>query len=164
MTLQDYAALAQIITSIVGLFIATLSAVATWYGYKWIRLNAKIETRRRMSEALQHYNELILASSDWQKAEESKHPWGTLSQDEVVKMYRYFLLLNMSVDMWEAHLREAVSPCGYNSHMNHLANVTHMDQEFIKRHVLTRGYPLDYREELMRRWTLIDREGLLKSM
>jgi hypothetical protein len=164
MTLQDYAALAQIITSIVGLFIAALGAFAAWYGYQWLRQNARVETRRRMSEARRHYNELVLANPDWLQSEAAKHTWGPISQDEMIKMYRYFLLLNASVHLWEAHVREAVSLTTYQSTMNHHANITYMEREFIKKHVLPRGYPLAYREELLYRWALIDKEGLLKSI
>jgi hypothetical protein len=163
LTLEDYANIAQIVGGIGGVVIAAVSAAFAWFGYNWLKLSARVEARRRLSDALRQYNELVLQSPDFQKSEAAGHPWGPISEADVVRMYRHFLTLNLSVDLWEAMRRDAIEPHTYHSFIRHTANTTFSDREFIKKHVLPRGYPQLFRDELQSLWTRIDAEGLLKA-
>jgi hypothetical protein len=164
LTLADYSNIAQIIGGVGGFIVAVVSAAFAWFGYKWLKQSARVETRRRLSDALRHYNELVLATPDFQKSEAQGHPWGTISETEVVRMYRHFMTLNLAVDIWEAFGRDAIEPHTYHSFIRHTANSTFADREFIKKHVLPRGYAKGFRDELQALWNQIDSEGLLRAV
>lgn len=131
---------------------------------KWLRQSAKVEARRRLSDALRQYNGLVLGNKDFQQAERDGHPWGTLSEEEVVRMYRHFLKLNLAVDLWEAMRRDAIESHTFHSYFRHSANTTFYDRDFIKKHVLPRGYPQQFRDDLQGLWAKIDAEGPLKPI
>jgi hypothetical protein len=160
-SLQEYAWLAQIVSALVNLLLVSISTGVAIYVYKWHREVARLETSSRFQEALRSYNELVLENDEMQDLTIQTHPWGSLEKTEVVRMYRYFLWLNISVALYDAKIRNAVDKPTYESHINNTANLTFKDREFIKQHVLPRGYPKAFREELMRRWNQIDKGGSL---
>jgi hypothetical protein len=161
LTLTDYANIAQIIGGIGGVIVATVSAAFAWFGYKWLQQSARVEARRHLSDALRQYNEFVLQSPDLQKNAAAHHPWGTITEVEVVQMYRYFLTLNLAVDIWEAKEKKAIEPHTYHSHIRHTANITFNDRDFIITHVLPRGYPQSFRNELLSLWEKIKTSGFL---
>jgi hypothetical protein len=160
-TLQEYSWVAQIISSIVNILLVGVSTSVAVYVYRWHRESAKVETIRRLSEDLRHYNELVLSNEDLQELATENHPWGKLQKDDIRRMYRYFTYLNIAVNMFEARARGAVDMNKYESHINNTANLTFKDREFIKQHVLPCGYAKVFREELLYRWERIDRGGSL---
>ena len=90
-TLADYANVAQIVGGIGGLVVAAVSALFAWYAYNWLKQSAKVEARRRLSDALRQYNELVISNENIRKYEKAEHPSGDLSDEEMVRMYRHFL-------------------------------------------------------------------------
>jgi len=78
-------------------------------------------------------------------------------------MYRYFILLNIALSLFEADKRGSVDTSTYQSQMNNTANTTFQDKEFIKQHVLPRGYPRTFRDDIITRWESIDKNGTLQN-
>jgi hypothetical protein len=140
MTLQETAWLAQIVSGAFSIVFVGIMAMVAVSVYRWHRQNAKIETTRRISEDMRHYNQLVLASDELQALAIETHRWGTLTKEEVIRMYRYFIYLNISVSAYQARLRSAIDEPDYESVMNNTANITFNDRAFIKQHVLPRGY------------------------
>jgi len=161
MNLEQASAVAQIVSSVLTAVLTGVGAYAAWFAYRWNRQNAKIEAQRRLSEDLRHYNELVLSDPTLQKYEAEHHPWGTITQNEVIQMYRYFILLNIYVNLWEAWLRGSVDEAIFTTAFNHFANTSYDDQAFIKKHVLPRGYPKKFRELLVQGWSLVSERGVL---
>lgn len=139
-----------------------LSAFAAVYAYKWSREKIKIDAQKFLAEQRWNYNSLLMNYDELKHIEIDRHPWGKINKEDIGNMVIYFTLLNASVTLWQAHKLSAVEEGIYESAFNHLANRTHRDREFIKQHILPRGYPKLYREELIQRWEKIDKEGHLK--
>ena len=152
MTLQDAAHLAQIVSGIAQVLFLTVSTTVAVLVYRWHRSNAHIEAERRLSEDLRHYNNMILEDEELQDIEVENHPHGNLDRDGVKRMYKHFIRMNISMNLWEARRRNAVSEKRFLTHLNNLAMQTYRDRDFIMQHVLPRGYPEDFRELLLNTW------------
>ena len=104
--LQDYSHYATIISGITSIILLTVSSIVAIFVYKWNRENGRIETTRKLSEDLRHYNELVLHNEDLQELVSKSHRWGNLEKEGVIKMYRYFILFNIAFSMYEAKKRK----------------------------------------------------------
>jgi uncharacterized membrane protein len=163
MTLEESAQIAKIITSLVSVFLLTISVIVAVSVYRWQRHKEKIDTARRLAEDLRHYNELVLKNEDLQEIAAASHRWGHLDKKDVVRMYRYFVLFNVALSLFEAKGKKAVNTATYEAQMNTFANTTFADKDFVKQHVFPRGYTKEFRKEIGDRWLLIDRDGTLNS-
>ena len=161
MTLEDYANIAKIVTSVGTVFILCISATIAFLLYRWQRESAKIDTIRKLHSDLLAFTQLVLANDDLQEMEAKNHRWGTLTKKEVVKMYRYFILFNSSYHIYEAGSRNAIRSEAYHSELNNVANITYEEREFIKQHVFPRGYENGFRKCIVSLWERIDQSGTL---
>ncbi|MEE9337489.1 MAG: hypothetical protein V3U87_05370, partial [Methylococcaceae bacterium] len=156
MTLEDYA---KIVTSIGTILILCISVIIAFLLYRWQRESSKIDTVRKLHDDLSSYTRLVLENEDLQELEAKNHRWGALSKEEVVKMYRYFLLFNSSYSVFEARNKNAIRLEMYLSEMNNVANMTYEEREFIKKHVFPRGYENGFRKCILDLWAEIDKSG-----
>lgn len=130
MTLEEYAHIARIITSFVSVFILAISAVVAISVYRWYREKEKIDTARKLAEDLRHWNELVLANEDLQEIAAATHRWGHLKKEDVIRMYRYFVLFNVAHSLFEANKKKAVGTETYEAQMNNFSNTTFADKVF----------------------------------
>ncbi len=162
MGLKDFAAIAEIITSVATVLILGTSATVAVMLYKWHRDTAKISNNRLLNENLRHYNELMISNEQLQDLDIKRHRWGNLEKDELIMMYQYFIYLNLTQSAFKA--RKALDNEVFESQLNNAANLTYKDREFINQHVFPRGYSGGFQSELKKRWEKIYKDGTLSSV
>ena len=163
MTLSEWESIAKIASSVATVLILGVSATVAVFLYLWQRQAARIESIRKMQDNYRYYNQLVLDNPDLLEYERLNHKWGNLSSDEVKKMYRLFIKINMYYSNYDAGLRKAMGKTAWESHLNNLANTTFGDREFIKQHIFPRGYENAFRAEVLKRWEAIDKQGALSN-
>ena len=163
MKLEDYAHIATIVSGVSTVILLAISTGVAYFVYRWHRESSLVINHRQIQEDLRHYNFLVLENKDLQKLEGQRHRWGKLDEDDVVKMYHYFIMLNISYSAYECMKRKAISKPVYESKINNTANLTFIDREFILQHVFPRGYENGFKKEITDRWRKIENSGTLNG-
>jgi len=163
MDLETLASISKIVSSIASVLLLGVSVTVGIFVYKWQRESSKISCIQKLHDDLRFYNQLVLENDDLQDMEVKLHRWGTITKDEVKKMYYYFILFNVTYNSYEAANRGAINKLVYESQVNNVANTTYDEREFIKKHVFPRGYENGFRKIILSKWELIDSTGTLPN-
>ncbi|MGH1439399.1 MAG: hypothetical protein ACRBBR_04730 [Cellvibrionaceae bacterium] len=116
MELEDWANIARIITSIASLAVLCFTAYIAWSVKKWQIDAAKSNVSSQTTEHMRQYNMLVLSDPDLQDFEAKTHPFKDLSRNNIKKMYRYFILLNVQHSRFIANRTNRVTePIGSDS-------------------------------------------------
>ncbi len=152
----------------IAIFISMLfSALAFFFSiiaYRNTNEWRKADNIRQTHENISQYINLVLNSKDLQDEIAMNHQ-SVLSRitgsetdktrfgrNDVVKMFRYFILLNIMYSSYEAKRHKLISDYPYETQMKNFAHITFSDRIFIEKHVLARGYPEEFCCELKLRW------------
>lgn len=156
--LEHYANTAKIVTSFASVMVLSVSATTAIYIYLWQRKSARIEATKKLNDDLREYNMLVIKTLELQELEASSHPWGDrkLEISEVKKMYYYFILLNVSYNLYAAYSIDSIDKGVYRAQLDNTANNTCADRNFIEQHVFPRGYKEEFCKELIGRWDFIE--------
>src|SRR4051794_38741782 len=105
LTLEEWSWVATIVSSAVNIVLVTVSTLVAVYVYRWHRESARIESSRKLQDDLQYFNALVLGNEDLQALAVETHPWGSITKDDVIRMYRHFIWLNIANTMFDANAR-----------------------------------------------------------
>ncbi len=165
LNLDDWVKIAKIVTSVGSVLIL---AISTWIAYSIWKLQRDLARSSAISlhvEQMRHWNLLVLENTDLQEFESNHHSWGELSRNEVKKMYRFFILLNVLHSQFSAYQIKAIDENVYSSVLKNIANMTYSNSDFIEKNCFNRGYPDSFKNELRKAWekTKITHNKELKS-
>jgi uncharacterized membrane protein len=164
LTLSDWADIARIVTSIASVLVLAASATAAVLVYRWQRKLARIEATRKLNDDNRAYNLLVIENEDLQSLDAQRHRWGQLENSDVKKMFSYFILVNISYNLYEAYLNNAVDKNVYRSQLDNCANTTYLEKDFVLQHVFPRGYKEGFCNEIKERWEAISKDGTLSKL
>ena len=144
-----------------------VGAVATvalaYVAYAYTKKREAFEATSQVQAEWQQANQLALNSRDILAIEIAGHPYGELSQAEARKMYWYFVKLNIAFNSWVGR-RSYIDRETAQSTINTVINSTFNDREFIRIHVLPRGYSRAFAQEIEAGWAKIGQTGQMIEM
>ena len=157
--IAQYADIAKIVTSFASVMVLSASATAAVFIYSWQRKSGRIEATKKLNDDLREYNLLVINNEELQILESESHPWGEkkLTPEEVKKMYFYFILINVSYNLFASYVNSSIDKKVYKAQLDNTANNTSADRRFIEDNVFPRGYAEDFIKEITERWDFIEK-------
>ena len=120
-----------------------------------------MDSIRKQNDDLRAYNLLVLENDFLQDMETNNHRWGKLEKHDVKKMYSYFILFNVSYNLYDAYSNNSIDEDVYKAQLDNTANTTYRERDFILQHVFPRGYKKSFCGEIESRWKNISESGTL---
>lgn len=131
-------------------------AFAAYVHWNQRKLQKHLNTRD-FNSAWQGFNQTLVSNDAFVGFERVAHPYGELSEEDVKRLYFYFMRFNVAYSAFigDKQLRSKLA----ESALKNEINVSFKDREFIKRHVFRRGYDSDFAEKFIAGWEKIETTG-----
>ncbi|CAN7149055.1 hypothetical protein [Devosia sp. LjRoot3] len=142
---------------------AIATVVLAYVVYAYTKKREAFEATSQVQTEWQHANELALTNPEILSIEIAGHPHGELSEADARKMYWYFVKMNIAFNSWVGRLAY-IDQATAQSTIDTVINSTFRDRDFIRTHVLPRGYSKTFAREIEAGWTKIDRSGQMIEM
>lgn len=143
MNIEQWGVVAEIIGSLGTVALAIIVII----------INRNYE-KQKIDHDMQHWwhthNSSVLSDPDLLEIEAKLHPYGDITAEDVKRMYLHFMKLNIALNCWSSSSladneikEETIHNC---------VETTFKDKDFVIEHVLRRGYPRDFSEEIKHRY------------
>jgi hypothetical protein len=143
-----------------GLMVGLLDAIGTigiaYIVYRWAKKTENANATREAQNEWQQYNQLVLTNPDVAQVDRNLHQHGDISAEDHRKMFVYFMILNMGLNIWISKQNKLIRPDIAVSINKNISSLLHKDKDFIEQHVFPRGYPDLFAELLREHWQGID--------
>lgn len=143
------------VSEIVG---ALATVVIAWLVFSYSRKRESLELTASIQRDWQQVNVAVLSSEELLAIEAKLHPFGALDVAQARSLFRHFLILNVAFSAWASR--------GHFSHdalaqstVRDAINIVYKDREFVRNHVLPRGYPAEFAKIIEDGWAEIERTG-----
>ena len=160
MSLDSWLSAASDLMNIVG---AVATVVLAYFAYAYTRKREAFEATSQVQAEWQQANQLALTSPDILAIEIMGHPYGDLTEGEARKMYWYFVKLNVAFNSWVGRLAHIDRETAQST-IDTVISSTYKDRDFIRKHVLPRGYSKGFVQEVEAGWMKIEQSGQMNEM
>ncbi|TPM39366.1 MULTISPECIES: hypothetical protein [unclassified Mesorhizobium] len=160
MTLHDIHDIAEIFGAIGALIGAVGTIALTWLVFRFSQKQEAQKSTEDVQNWWQTHNSVVLSNPRLLSLEKRLHPFGDLTDEEVRRLYIHFMTLNVCYNAWAN--RDQIDRSLSESTIDNSVNRLFLDRDFVVQHVLPRGYPKDFAEEILRRLGL--RESTAKPL
>jgi len=104
-------------------------------------------------------NFALFENDDIADLEMTMHPYGQLSIEQIRRVHYFFEALNRTYAIFH-NIQNGEPENDYSvSLINNICNVTYPSRDFIKTHVLPRGYTKSFADFIEEKWRAIDGNG-----
>lgn len=123
------------------------------------RRRSRNEGTSNFQSSMQIFNQAVLNDDEFIKYDCQLHPFGDLSEQEIKKVYFWFLAFNISYAAAQASKHKSMRSKLAKSSLTNIANLSFGDRNFIEKHVFTRGYDNEFVLGFKKQWREIDKNN-----
>ena len=145
-----------LILKFISIGLSVLAIIVSGVTYNRQRKLHKYTATNDFNSKWQTFNQSLLADPVFIEFERNLHPFGKLSENEIKKLYFYFMRWNV---VYSAFQSGDLSKGLAQSSLNNEANISFHDRKFIYDHVFGRGYDRNFTKMFEEKWKEIEKNG-----